>query len=67
MDLKSTVSKQGKYVTQVIHGVHGTKGTIENIDTSSIIEGQFVKMWDKSGRLFMVNPANVLYVEVFKE
>ena len=67
MDLKSTTERQGKYVTQVIHFVHGEKKTIFNIDSSSIIQGEFTKMWDKEGRLFMVNAKNVLMIEVFKQ
>jgi len=67
MDLKSTTERQGKYVSQVIHFVHGEKKTIFNIDSSSIIQGEFTKMWDKEGRLFMVNAKNVLMIEVFKQ
>ena len=66
MDLKSTVSKQGRYVTQVIHYIHGEKKTIFNIDTRTIIQGEFTKMWDRDGRLYMINAKNVLQIEVFK-
>ena len=67
MDLKSTTQRQGRYVTQVIHYIHGEKKTIFNIDTESIIQGEFTKMWDKSGRLFMVQAKNVLLIEVFEQ
>ena len=67
MDLKSSIQKQGKFVTQVIHYIHGEKKTIFNIDSSSIIQGEFTKMWDKDGRLYMVNAKNVLQIEVFKQ
>lgn len=66
-DLKSTTEKQGKYVTQIIHGINGTKHTFENIDTQSIKQGQFTKMKTKDGRMIMVNDKNVIIVEVFKE
>jgi hypothetical protein len=67
MDLKSTIGKQGRYVTQVIHYIHGEKKTIFDIDTTTIIQGEFTKMWDKDGRLYMVNAKNVLQIEVFKQ
>ena len=67
MDLKSTVSKQGRYVTQVIHYVNGEKKTIFNIDTHTIVQGQFTKFKTKDGRLWMVNDKNVLLIEVFAE
>lgn len=67
MDLKSTVNDMGKYVTQIIHGVHGTKLTIHNIDTTTIKQGQLTKFKTKDGRMIMINDANVLLVEVFTE
>ena len=66
MDLKSTIAKQGKYVTQVIHYIHGEKKTIFNIDTETIIQGEFTKFWDKEGRLYLINPKNVLMIEVLE-
>jgi len=65
MDLKSSIRKQGKYVTQVIHFINGEKKTIFNIDTTSIIQGEFTKMMDKGGRMYMVYDKNVLMIEVF--
>jgi hypothetical protein len=67
MDLKSTVSKQGKYVTQIIHGIHGTKLTFHGLDTHSIKQGQMTKIDTKDGRMIMINDANVLAVEIFSE
>ena len=67
MDLKSTVTDMGKYVTQIIHGVHGTKLTIHNIDITTIKQGQLTKFKTKDGRMIMINDANVLLVEVFTE
>ena len=67
MNLKSTINKQGKYVTQVIHFVHGEKKTIIDIETATIKQGEFTKMWDRGGRLYMINPKNVLMIEVFKQ
>jgi hypothetical protein len=65
MDLKSTVAKQGKYVTQVIHFINGEKKTIFDIDTATIVQGEFTKMKDKGGRMYMVYDKNVLMIEVF--
>jgi hypothetical protein len=67
MNLMSSTSKLGRYVTQIIHGVNGTKHTFHGIDTFSVKEGAFVKMDTKDGRYLLVNPKNVVVVEVFKE
>lgn len=67
VNLQSTTQKIGKYVTQIIHGVNGTKLTFTGIDTETIKQGQFTKMTTKDGRMIMINDANVLAVEVFKE
>lgn len=66
-NLKSTVNDMGKYVTQIIHGIHGTKHTIHNIDTESIKQGQMTKFKTKDGRMILINDKNVLLVEIFKE
>lgn len=66
-DLKSSIESQGRYVTQIIHGVNGTKHTFAGIDTQSIKQGQFTKMLTKDGRMIMVNDKNVIIVEVFKD
>lgn len=67
MDLKSTVSDRGRYVTQIIHFVGGTKLTFHELDTHSIKQGQMTKMNTKDGRMIMINDANVLAVEIFTE
>jgi uncharacterized protein YlzI (FlbEa/FlbD family) len=67
MNLHSSTQKLGRYVTQIIHGINGTKLTFNGIDTESIKQGQFTKMTLKDGRMIIVNDSNVLAVEVFKE
>lgn len=67
IDLKSYTRKQGKYVTQIIHFVNGEKKTIPNVDTETVVQGQFTKFKQKDGTLIMVNDKNVLFIEVFKE
>jgi len=67
MDLESTVKKQGKFVTQIIHFMNGEKRTFENIKTENIKQGQFTKLETKDGRLIMINDKNVLCIEVFKQ
>jgi len=66
-NLKSTVNEMGRYVTQIIHGINGTKHTIHGIDTESIKQGQMTKFKTKDGRMIMINDKNVLLVEVFNE
>lgn len=67
MNLKSSTQKVGRYVTQIIHGINGTKLTFNGIDTESIKQGQFTKMTLKDGRMLMINDKNVLAIEVFNE
>jgi hypothetical protein len=67
MDLESTVKKQGKFVTQIIHFMNGEKRTFENIKTENIKQGQFTKLETKDGRLIMINDKNILCIEVFKQ
>ena len=67
MDLESSVKKQGKLVTQIIHFVDGEKRTFENVITSNIKQGQFTKLTTSDGRLIMINDKNVLCIEVFKQ
>lgn len=67
MDLESTVKKQGKFVTQIIHFMNGEKRTFEDIKTENIKQGQFTKLETKDGRLIMINDKNVLCIEVFKQ
>lgn len=67
MNLKSSVSKKGKRVTQIITFLDGYKKTIQHIDTESIVQSEFTHMETDDGRLVLVNPKNVLLVEVFNE
>ena len=66
-NLKSTINEQGKTVTQIIHFVNGVKRTYHGILSSSIKQGQFTKMKCKDGTMIMINDANVLCIEIFKE
>lgn len=67
MDLQSSIKKQGKYVTQIIHFVGGEKRTFEDIETSVIKQGQFTKLTTADGRMIMINDKNVLCIEVFPQ
>ena len=67
MDLQSSVKKQGKYVTQIIHFVGGEERTFEDIETSVIKQGQFTKLTTADGRMIMINDKNVLCIEVFPQ
>ena len=67
MELQSSVKKQGKYVTQIIHFVGGEKRTFEDIETSTIKQGQFTKLTTADGRMIMINDKNVLCIEVFPQ
>ena len=67
MDLKSTVGEKGRYVTQIIHFIGGTKLTFHGLDTTTIKQGQLTKINTKDGRMIMINDANVLAVEIFPE
>ena len=66
-DLQSSVKKQGKYVTQIIHFVGGVKRTYDGIISDTIRQGQFTKFQCKNGAMVMINDANVLMIEVFPE
>ena len=69
VDLKSSVKEwtTGKYVTQIYHFVGGVKRTYNGIEVQSIRQGQFTKFKCKDGSMVVVNDANVLCIEVFKE
>tara|TARA_R100001163_G_C4865925_1_gene70017 strand:- start:103 stop:315 length:213 start_codon:yes stop_codon:yes gene_type:complete len=67
VDLESSVKSQGKWVTKIIHFLHGEKKTIEGVDTHTIRQGQFTKFSLKDGSYVMVNDKNVLMIEIFKE
>lgn len=67
MDLQSSVKKQGKYVTQIIHFIGGEKRTFEDIESSTVKQGQFTKLATADGRMIMINDKNVLCIEVFPQ
>ena len=67
LNLNSTVNKQGKTVTQIIHFNGGVKRTFNNIMSESITQGQFTKFFKTDGSMVMINDNNVLCIEVFKE
>ena len=68
IDIKSSVTEiAGEYVTQIIHFVGGIKRTYTGIITESIKQGQFTKFKCRDGSMIVINDANVLCVEVFKE
>tara|TARA_B100000029_G_scaffold75958_1_gene67713 strand:+ start:715 stop:1860 length:1146 start_codon:yes stop_codon:yes gene_type:complete len=66
-NLESSVTKQGKYVTQIIHFKGGYRKTIRNVDTDTIEQGQFTKFFTKEGRMILIHDPNVLMLEVFQE
>lgn len=67
VNLKSTVTKKGKYVTQILHFINGEKRTFEGVDTHSLKQGQFTKFETKDHRLVMVNDKNILCIEIISE
>jgi hypothetical protein len=67
MDLKSSVSKQGKKVTQIIHFIGGEKRTFSGILSETVKQGQFTKIMTDDDRMILVNDKNVLCIEIFKE
>jgi hypothetical protein len=67
MDLQSSIKRQGKWVTQIIHFVGGEKRTFENVDAEYIKQGQFTKLVTKDGRYILINDKNVLAIEVFPQ
>jgi len=66
-DLKSSVRTVGKKVTQIIHFIGGEKRTFYNIDTTTIQQGQFTKLYQTDGTMILINDKNVLCIEVFKK
>ena len=66
-NLLSSVNKEGKYVTQIIHFKDGQRKTIHGIISSSIETGKFTKFNCKDGRMIMVNDDNVNMIETFRE
>lgn len=67
INLKSSITAKGKYVSKILHFIGGEKRTFNGVDTASIKQGQFTKFETKDGRLVMVNDKNVLLIEVIKE
>ena len=66
-NLLSSVNKEGKYVTQIVHFKDGQRKTVHGIISSSIETGKFTKFNCKDGRMIMVNHDNVNMIETFKE
>jgi len=66
-DLESSIKKQGKWVTQIIHFIGGEKRTFININSESVKQGQFTKLETKDGRYILINDKNILCIEVFRE
>jgi len=67
INLKSTIIKKGRYVTQIIHFIGGEKRTFHNVDTYSLKQGQFTKFDTIDDRLVMINDKNVLCIEIIPE
>ena len=67
VNLESSVTEQGQWVTQIIHFVGGVKRTIEGVATHTIRQGEFTKFLLKDGSYVMINDRNVLMIEIFKE
>jgi hypothetical protein len=65
MNLKSSINNVGRYVTQIIHFIGGEKRTFTNVDSQSILQGQFTKFKQQDGTWIMINDKNVLCIEVF--
>ena len=65
-DLKSSTKSIGPIVTQIIHFIGGEKRTFHDIETTSITQGQFTKLYQADGTIIMINDKNVLCVEIFK-
>ena len=66
-NLLSSVAKESRYVTQIIHFKDGVKRTFEGVSTDSIKQGQMTKLELNDGRYVLVNDENVLCIEVFSE
>jgi hypothetical protein len=66
-NLNSSVTQQGKTVTQIIHFKDGIKRTFTGVLSESITQGQFTKFFKNDGTMVMVNDINVLCIEIFTE
>jgi len=67
LNLESTINKEGKTVTQIIHFEGGIKRTFDGILPETIKQGQFTKMRRTNGSLLVVNDDKVLCIEIFEE
>lgn len=68
VNLKSSVTEvAGEFTTQIIHFVGGEKRTFNDIESTTIRQGQFTKFKQKDGTWIMINDKNVLCIEVFKQ
>ena len=67
VNLRSTVNRIGKTVTQVFHFIGNEKLTYEGIVPETFKEGYFTKVKCTDGRMLLINPRNLLLVEVFNE
>jgi len=68
VNLKSSVTEvAGELTTQIIHFVGGEKRTFNDIQSTTIRQGQFTKFRQKDGTWIMINDKNVLCIEVFKQ
>lgn len=67
VNLKSSVGKQGKTVTQIITNLNGIKKTFRGIKTETIEQGEFTHFETTDGRLVLINTKNTSWIEVFKE
>jgi|TARA_R110002153_G_scaffold252835_1_gene410732 hypothetical protein len=67
INLKSSITSKGRYVSQILHFINGEKRTFNNVDTHSIKQGQFTKFETADGRLVMVNDKNILCIEIINE
>ena len=68
VNLKSSVTEvAGEFTTQIIHFVGGEKRTFNDIESTTIRQGQFTKFKQKDGTWTMINDKNVLCIEVFKQ
>ena len=66
-NLKSSINKKGRYVSQILHFINGEKRTFENVDAEYVKQGQFTKLVTKDGRYILINDKNVLAIEVFPQ
>jgi hypothetical protein len=67
MNLKSSVTKKGNVVTQILTFVGGFKKTVHGVKTDTIVQSEFTHFETEDGRMIMVNDKNVLLIEIFKE